>query len=113
MKSRSIKAKGKNFERLIRQKLLDIFPELDHTEIRVTIGQEQGEDLKLSKKAQELIPLKIECKSRAAISVYSWYEQAQGHKGELEPVVFIKQNRKKPLAVVDADYFLNLIRNRT
>lgn len=109
MKSRSRKAKGKTFEKLIRSSLIDAFPELED-EIRVTIGQEHGSDLKLTKKALEVLPIKIECKSRASIAVYSWYEQASSHEGDLEPVVFIKENRKKPLVIIDLDYFISLIK---
>jgi hypothetical protein len=108
LKTSSIKAKGKNFERQIRDTLLAHFPNLKD-EIRVTIGSENGEDIKLSKKAQTILPLKIECKARARISVYEWYAQAQRHLGELEPVVIMKMNRKKPLVVVDLDFFLKLL----
>jgi len=54
----------------------------------------------------------LECKSRAAISVYGYYEQARGNAGGYEPVCIIKQNRDKPLAVVDAEYFFELLRSK-
>lgn len=69
-----------------------------------------GEDVLLSPKARRLFPVSIECKSRDKIAVYGYYEQAEENaKGRGEPVVFIKQNRSKPLVVVDATFFLNIM----
>jgi hypothetical protein len=69
-----------------------------------------GEDVLLSPRAREAFPVSIECKSRDKIAVYGYYEQAvENAKGRGEPVVFIKQNRSKPLVVVDAVYFLNIM----
>jgi hypothetical protein len=113
LKTRSAKQKGKTLERLIAQKLLDKFPELTYNEdIRITIGQERGEDLKLSKKAQALIPLQIEAKSRSSMAIYTYMEQAKSHKAGLEPCVIVKMNRRKPLVCIDLDYFLELLYDR-
>lgn len=109
MKSRSIKAKGKIFEKLIRKKLLEYFPELAD-EIRITIGQEGGSDLKLTKKAQDILKIKIECKSRAKMALYEWYNQAIKHDGDLEPIVCVKQNRAQPLVIMDLEYYLGLLK---
>ncbi len=109
MNTRSAKAKGHKLEYLVRDMLLEIF-ELDKEDIRANIGGETGEDLKLSKRAQERLPFKIECKSRAKMAVYTYYKQAMSHPGDnLEPVVVLKADRKKPLIVIDLEYFLGLI----
>jgi hypothetical protein len=63
-----------------------------------------GEDIQLSKAARDLFPYTVECKSNARIAVYKFYEQAQAH-GKGEPIVVIKQNRSKPLVIVDAELF--------
>lgn len=111
MKTSSKKAKGHRLEKLVRQRLLHHFP-LTEDDIRITVSGETGEDLKLSKRAQDILGIKIECKNRAKLSVYTFYEQAQKHPGDnLEPVVIVKMNRRKPLAIVDLEYFLQLIRN--
>ena len=34
-------------------------------------------------------------------------KSAQANSGDHEPIVFIKKNGKKPLAVVDAEHFIN------
>ena len=67
-----------------------------------------GEDVQLSSKARELFPLTVECKSRKAIAVFKDYEQACGHK-DVEPLVILKQNQSKPLALVDAEFFIDMI----
>ena len=71
-----------------------------------------GEDISLSPFARRHIPYAIECKSRAAISVYGFYEQAQKNSKGFEPICVVKQNRSKPLVVVDAEHFFNLIAER-
>ncbi len=111
MKTAARKAKGHRLEYYVRDRLIELFG-FDKEDIRANIGSETGEDLKLSKKAQALIPLKFECKSRARMSVYTYYDQAKGHPGELEPVVVVKMNRRKPLIIMDLEYFLETLRNK-
>jgi len=73
----------------------------------------QGEDILLSTRARELVPLSIECKSRATIAVYNWYDQANTNCPEgVEPLVVFKADRKKPMVMVDAEYFFELMEKR-
>lgn len=67
-----------------------------------------GEDVQLSPAARNLVNYCIECKNRAAIAVYKDYEQAKTH-GLVEPLVILKQNNSKPLALVDAEHFFDLV----
>lgn len=69
-----------------------------------------GEDVQLSSKARELFTYTVECKSRKAVAVFKDYEQACGHK-DVEPLVILKQNQSKPLALVDAQHFFDLVQN--
>ena len=70
-----------------------------------------GEDVLLSSAARKLFPYSVECKSRKNIAVYSDYDQAQNNCPDgAEPLVIMKANRRKPLALVDADYFFKLLR---
>lgn len=110
MKIASAKRKGKILEQLLRTKLLETYPELDTEDIRTTIGQERGSDLKLTRRAQRLIPYVFECKNRASFIGYSWFQQCIAHDGEFEPIVVIKQNRSDPLAIMSLDHFLKIIR---
>lgn len=67
-----------------------------------------GEDIQLSPAARRLVPYQIECKAKAKIAVYAWYDQAKSH-GNREPLVFFKEDRKRPLVVMDAEHFIKLL----
>ena len=69
-------------------------------------------DVQMSQAAHGLLGLAIECKNRAKMAVYTDYEQATAH-GDGEPLLVIKQNRSKPLAVMDLDYFIKLLKRST
>jgi hypothetical protein len=42
-------------------------------------------------------------------TIYNYYEQAVGHGNSGEPLLIIKMNRQKPLAIVDAEHFIELV----
>ena len=109
MKPSSAKAKGRNLQNLVAKKLLESFPQLTERDVRSAPMGTNGADIVLSELAYSLLKCQIECKSRAMMAVYKDYEQAQTH-GSSEPIVVIKQNRSKPLAVMDLDYFIQLLR---
>lgn len=67
-----------------------------------------GEDVQLSPKARSFVSYTIECKNRKAIAVFKDYEQAKTHK-DVEPLVVLKQNLSKPLALIDAQHFLDMV----
>ena len=69
-----------------------------------------GEDVQLSSAARELFTYTVECKNRKAIAVYKDYEQACTH-GLIEPLVVLKQNNSKPLVLIDAQHFFDLVAN--
>ena len=64
--------------------------------------------MQLSPLARSVFNYTVECKNRKAIAVYKDYEQAKTH-GAIEPLVILKQNLSKPLALVDAEHFLDLV----
>ena len=67
-----------------------------------------GEDLIMARAAREKFPYSIECKNVEKLNVWQAYEQAKENCKNYEPIVIIKRNHKKPLAVVDAEYFVGL-----
>jgi hypothetical protein len=105
MKTSSAKAKGRNLQKWVANQLLAFEPTLEPDDIKSTSMGAGGEDVMLSPAARRVYPWQIECKSYARIAVYDFYNQACSH-GAHEPVVFIKQNQHKPLAIVDAEYFI-------
>jgi len=102
----SRKAKGRKLQQWVRDKILARFPTLELDDVRSTGMGQGGEDIQLSPKARSLFPYTVECKNCERINVYKFYEQACQHTDKGEPLVVLKSNHKKPLAVVDAEFFL-------
>ena len=106
--TRARKAKGRNLQNLVVAKLLEHAPELEPDDIKGAIMGEQGMDVKLSPAAYKEYPLKIECKNQEKFKgIYAIYSQAEEHKGKGEPIVILKMNRRKPLVMMDLDFFLD------
>ena len=104
----SRKAKGRRLQDWVRDSLRGLFLTLTDDDVKVAIMGERGADVKLSKQAKKLFPYDIECKNTEGwAKVYNAYDQADGH-GSDHPVVFIKMNRRTPLAIVDAKHFMKL-----
>lgn len=110
MKTSSAKAKGRNLQKWVATKLLDAAKALEPDDVKSTSMGAGGEDVMMSPAARRVFPWQIECKNHARIAVYDFYNQACSH-GTHEPVVFIKQNQCKPLAIVDAEYFIRSFNN--
>lgn len=107
MKPQSSKAKGRLLQQWVRDKILDLFPVLEPDDVKSTGMGQKGEDVQLSPAARKLFPYSVECKNRTTVSVYAWYKQAKANAPRgTEPILVIKQNRDKPLVILDADYFL-------
>lgn len=105
----SAKAKGRRLQQTVRDSILSAFPTLEADDVRSTSMGAGGEDVQLSPAARKLMPYCIECKSLAKIAIYKHYEQATGH-GDYEPLLVLKQDRAKPLAVVDLEHFMELVK---
>ena len=106
MKTSSAKAKGRKLQQWVRDFLLEEYSSLDSDDIKSISMGAGGEDILLSPAARRLIPLSIECKNRKKLSLYGWYDQAVANAPKrTEPVVVVKANRRKPMVIVDAEYF--------
>lgn len=110
IKVTSAKAKGRKLQQWLRDQILSRWSSLTDDDVRVTPSGANGEDVQLSSAARTLLNVQLECKARASIAVYDWYEQAKTH-GTHQPVLVIKGDYKKPLAVVDAEWLLDLMRS--
>jgi hypothetical protein len=107
MKTQSAKAKGRRLQQWVRDKLveeLDVHPE----DIESRSMGAGGEDLIMARAAREKFPYSIECKNVEKLNVWDAYTQAESNSGDYEPIVVMKKNGKKPLVVVDAEYFVRL-----
>jgi len=107
MKVQSAKAKGRRLQQWVRDKLIEslqIHPE----DIESRSMGAGGEDLIMARAARQKFPHSIECKNVEKLNVWEAYEQASTNCGDYEPLVIMKKNGKKPLVVVDAEYYINL-----
>lgn len=109
--TQSAKAKGRRLQQTVRDAILAAFSELESDDVRSTSMGAGGEDILLSPLARKCFSYTVECKNLAKIAVFTYYEQAKGHTAH-EPLVVIKQNRSKPLAVVDFEHFMDLVRRQ-
>ncbi len=114
MQIKSAKGKGRLAQNWVRDLILDKFLQFTSDDVRTAIMGETNADIKLSAKALGLFFYRIEVKSqkKGFSAVYNAYEQCENHKEKGEPLVIIKQNRKKPLAIVDAEYFIRRLHGR-
>jgi len=63
----------------------------------------------MSLTARKLFPYNVETKNRKDFkTIYKHYKQTHGH-GPLEPLLIIKSNKEKPLAIIDMEHFFNLL----
>ena len=107
IKPSSAKAKGRRLQQWVRDKLiecLDIHPE----DIESRSMGAGGEDLIMARAARELFPHSIECKNVEKLNIWEAYDQAEANCNGYQPIVVIKKNGKKPLVVVDAEYYIQL-----
>ncbi len=107
MKPQSAKAKGRRLQQDVKNKLieeLDVHPE----DIESRSMGAGGEDLIMARAARKKFPYSIECKNQEKVNVWKAYEQCEANSGDYEPVVIIKKNNVKPLAVIDLDYFIKM-----
>ncbi len=111
---RSKKGKGRSFQNAVAE---DLRQELGFTEqdIRPAIMGESGVDIKLSSPVLESFPYSIECKNQETVRFWEWWEQAEANAGKVKgtlPVLVMRKNYKKPVAVIDWQTFLTLTRGK-
>jgi hypothetical protein len=112
--TQSAKAKGRRHQQWVRDKILALWPKkLQADDVRSTSMGANGEDVQLSPAARRLFPYSVECKAFKSFAIYKVMDQASENcpKGA-EPIAIIKADRRKPLAVVDADHFFQIISKR-
>tara|TARA_R110002020_G_scaffold158806_1_gene342198 strand:+ start:638 stop:997 length:360 start_codon:yes stop_codon:yes gene_type:complete len=114
MDTRSKKAKGRRLQNWVKDKLLSTFPSLTEDDVSGSIMGETGVDIKLSTRAKELIPYSIECKNKETFKgIYDIMVQANHHIKENETAIaVIKMNQRDPLVIVDAEHFIDLIKEK-
>ena len=109
MLTSSAKAKGRALAKWLKDEILQRFNHLHADDLSVTPSGVTGGDLTQSPAATALLPYQWECKAYARFAGYAFYDQAARH-GDREPIVIIRANRRRPLAIIDAEHFLDLLK---
>jgi len=110
MKPNSRKAKGRYLQNIMKDRIIKLYPVLGKDDIRTSLMSETGADIKLtSHTSRKLFPYSIECKNRQDFkTLYNYFNQARRHLA-LEPLLVVKMNRERPLAVIDLEHLFQLI----
>lgn len=110
IKTSSAKAKGRNLQKWVRDLILSTFQDLESDDVKSTSMGASGEDVQLSPAARRKFPYSVECKAHKSFAIYSILEQAKTNcPTNADPLVIIKADRQRPLAVVDAEHFFTLL----
>ena len=109
MKTQSRKAKGRRLQQQFMQLLIEKL-DIDPEDIESRAMGSGGEDLIMSKAARTKFPYSIECKNQESLNIWKAWDQANGNKGLYEPMIVIKKNGVRPLVVLDAENFLEMIK---
>jgi hypothetical protein len=119
MNIKSAKAKGRNLQNLVRDKLRKIFveewklfPKLENDDIKSQTMGMGGEDIVLSPTAKKLIPYSFECKNTERLNLWGSLQQCQDNCEDRTPVLVFKKNRSKVYAVIEFDTLIKLIRSK-
>ena len=109
MKTQSRKAKGRRLQQKFMQLLIEKL-DIDPEDIESRSMGAGGEDLIMSKAARNKFPYSIECKNQERMNIWQAWDQANNNKGLYEPLVVIKKNGVRPLVVLDAENFLEYVK---
>ena len=109
MNPKSVKAKGRVLQNLVRDRLRCLYPKLTKDIQSQTMGM-KGMDIVLTPMAQKKIPYAFECKNVERFDLWKTWDQAEDNAEDLDPVVVVKKNKKKPKVVIDLELFFKLIK---
>lgn len=110
--ARNNKNKGRLFQQEVRDMILSKFTNLEPDDCRSTSMGAGGEDIQFSPLARKTLGIQVECKRKSSFkSLYDFMAQATSH-GNKQPVVVLRQDRSRPLALVDFEYLLDLIKGK-
>ena len=113
MKNQSGKAKGRRLQQWIANEILNRFTGLDPDDVTSRSMGCGGEDVLLSPKARGKFPFSVEAKNTERLNLHRAYTQCVENSKDLhEPLLIVKKNHSRPLAVVDAEWFIKNWRKR-
>jgi hypothetical protein len=113
IKPRSAKAKGTALQTKVLEAIRDAFPDFTEDDLRVAIGGETGEDIRLTGRARaRLKGVSIECKNHKKLALPAWWRQSKANTakhGAKNPVVLFQHGHDGVLAVITFKFLLDLL----
>ncbi len=109
MKVKSVKAKGRRLQNMLRDALRSAFPKLHKDDIQSQTMGMTGIDIVLSPKARKFIPYSFECKNKERMDLWKSLEQAENNCEGLTPLLIFKRNKSKIYATLEISDFLDLL----
>ena len=110
MTIKSNKQKGRRLQQWVVSKLLLLLPGVKTDDVVSRPMGSNGDDIMLSPYARKLFPYSIECKNRQDFKqLYNYWTQTKGHSN-LEPLLVVKMNRERPLAIIDLEHLFELVK---
>ena len=103
------KAKGRNLQNLVRDRLRVAFPSLEEDDVKSQTMGMPGEDIVLSPAARKKIPYSFECKNVERLQFWKSVEQAEDNSNGRTAVIVVKKNGRDPYVALPLDDWLDLI----
>lgn len=113
MKPQSRKSKGRRLQNWVAQQIAQItnLPVGKDEHIAPREMGQSGPDIRLSPLAREAFPFSIECKNSERWNLTQTIQQAINNSyPNTNWLVILKRNNYKPIAVIDAEIFFNLLK---
>jgi hypothetical protein len=109
MKNKSRQNKARYLQNLVKDRIVKTF-RLAPDDIRPSTVGENKEDIKLlTITAKRVFPYSTECTNTEQYrGIYKKFKQSNGHNHRT-PLLVIKMNKQKPLAIITLDHFFELI----
>ena len=107
----SAKAKGRRFQQWVRDRLYQTFPCFRRWRCEINKQRRWWGRYFTIALGRRLFPYSVECKNNKANAIYKVMDQAISNCPQgITPLGMVKADKRKPLAVVDADHFFELVK---
>jgi hypothetical protein len=117
MKTSSKKAKGRGLQYWVAEKVAWLFDKKfvyadDLCPVKSRGMGQQGNDVFITdSELFKKFPFAVECKCTETVSLYAYIEQVKANAKEGQPwLVIHKKNRSKPVVILDAEYFFDMLK---
>jgi len=111
MKTSSAKQKGRKLQQTVRDRILEIFPDLTRRDVRSVPMGVSGTDIQLSEKAANIFPFSVECKNQEHINIWGALQQTESDTSErdLTPLLVFKRNFSQVYCTLKFEDFIKIV----